>query len=497
MDTTDKVILIMTDTQRWDMCGCYRDTGLRTPNIDRLASGGVRFERAYTTQPVCQPARAALFTGMYPHSCAGWANNMGISDTTRSIGRRLTDAGVKAAYIGKWHLDGSDYFGDGKCADGWDAGYWYDMRNYLEELPEEDRRRSRKPESMLRWDFEPGFTYGRRCADRAIDFLRNERGRFFLALSFDEPHGPFLCPQPYASMYKGYAFPRSGNLDDDLLGKPDYQRVWAKQAEAADKAKTAMDREFFFGCNSFVDGEVGRVLDAARELAPDALIIYTSDHGDFLSSHRLSGKGPAVYDEVARVPLIVAGAGVRGGAVCPNPVSHINIAPTIFEAMGLAVPEAMEGPSLVPELSGSGRRVNGHVFIEFGRFEVPNDGFGGFQPLRAAFDGRYKLSVNLLSTDELYDIESDPGEMVNLIGSEAHAAIRDGLHDAILRHMDDTWDPFRGYYWERRPWRADAREASWGHTGKARYRGDDGEYSRRQIDYPTGMPASELIRQDQ
>lgn len=118
-----KVVFIMTDSQRHDMCSCYRATGLQTPCIDRLASRGMRFANAYTTQPVCQPARAAIFTGQYPHSCAGWSNSMGISDNVHTIGERLSDEGVHTAYVGKWHLDGGDYFGTGMCPKGWDERY--------------------------------------------------------------------------------------------------------------------------------------------------------------------------------------------------------------------------------------------------------------------------------------------------------------------------------------------------------------------------------------
>ena len=143
-----KAILIMTDSQLWDMVNCYKNTGLSTPNLDRLASEGVRFERAYTTQPVCQPARAAIFTGQYPHSVGSWTNSYGISDTAHSIGERLQLDGVHTAYIGKWHLDGGDYLGLGRCPTGWDPDYWYDMKNYLEELPEETRPMTRNTALM-------------------------------------------------------------------------------------------------------------------------------------------------------------------------------------------------------------------------------------------------------------------------------------------------------------------------------------------------------------
>ena len=197
MLTYRQVILIMTDTQRWDMCGCYRDTGLKTPNIDRLAASGLRFDRAYTTQPVCQPARAAIFTGQYPHSCASWANSMGISDNTKTLGQRLSDKGVHTAYIGKWHLDGSDYFGMGVCPPGWDSNYWYDMRCFLSELTDEQRLQSRDTALMLEHEYPEGLTFGYRCASKAEHFLqKHTQEDFFLAVSFDEPHGPFMCPKP-------------------------------------------------------------------------------------------------------------------------------------------------------------------------------------------------------------------------------------------------------------------------------------------------------------
>src|SRR4051812_24462945 len=126
-----QVIFIMTDTQRTDMLGCYGNADLKTPCLDRLAAEGLRFDKAYTCQPVCGPARAALFTGLYPHTNGAWGNSMAIGDNVKTLGQRLTDNGIHCGYLGKWHVDGSDYFGLGKCPPGWDKDYWYDMRMYL------------------------------------------------------------------------------------------------------------------------------------------------------------------------------------------------------------------------------------------------------------------------------------------------------------------------------------------------------------------------------
>ncbi|HBG75356.1 MAG TPA: sulfatase, partial [Clostridiales bacterium] len=222
-----KIVFIMTDTQRWDMLGCYRNTGLRTPNLDRLAGEGIRYDRAYTTQPVCQPARAGIFTGQYPHSVGSWANSSGLSNNARTIGQRLSKEGVHTAYIGKYHLDGGDYFGLGKCPDGWDPEYWYDMRNYLEELTDRERLDSRNADLMLSRDFSETFPFGHRCTDRAIDFLKRCHSEdFFLVLSYDEPHSPSICPMPYSKMYQDFAFPISDNVYDDMRGKPEHQKIW-------------------------------------------------------------------------------------------------------------------------------------------------------------------------------------------------------------------------------------------------------------------------------
>lgn len=490
-----KVVFIMTDSQRHDMCSCYRETGLQTPCIDRLASRGMRFANAYTTQPVCQPARAAIFTGQYPHSCAGWSNSMGISDNVHTIGERLSDEGVHTAYVGKWHLDGGDYFGTGMCPKGWDERYWYDMRCYLQELSEDMRKSTRRADSMYERDYSAQDTYAYRCADRAVDFLKKYHEEdFFLTVSFDEPHDPYICPPPYVHMYDDFVFPKSKNVQDTLENKPDYQRAWAGGREKESKEDLEIKHPLFFGCNSFVDEQIGRVVDAVERYAPDAVIIYTSDHGDMLCSHSIHGKGPACYEEITHIPLIIAGKGIPQNTVNENIVSHLNLAPSIMELMGLSIPKVMDGSSMLETLEHPETAPNEHIFIEFGRYEVDHDGFGGFQPMRCAFDGRYKLCIHLLSSDELYDLKEDPDEMVNLIDSEAHAKVRNQLHDAILAEMNRTRDPFRGYYWHRRPWRTDAPEPSWAYTGMTRQREEDERYEPRQLNYADGMPMKDAVR---
>lgn len=489
-----RVVLIMTDTTRKDMLGCYGDQRMMTPHLDRLARDGIRYEHAYTCQPVCGPARSAIFTGTFPHTNGMVTNSIAMGDNVKTIGQRLTDHGFHCGYIGKWHLDGSDYFGNGRCPQGWEEEYWYDMRRYLNELSDEDRIRSRKSETSFDPDMTEEFTYAHRCSDRAIRFLdHHAEDDFLLVVSYDEPHGPCLCPAPYNTMYEGFRFEDNPNFRDDLTKKPLMQQLWA--GEAMNQSGEEINRPsqklaLFLGCNTFVDYEIGRVLDKIEETVPDAMVIFTSDHGDMLGAHRLQMKNATAYKEVANIPLIIKG-GEKGKTV-EAPASHIDLAPTILDYMGVAIPKCLEGRSMMPQIRDVSVPVNDQVFVEFTRYEVDHDGFGGLQMMRAAVSDRYKLVINLLDSDEFYDMENDPYEVHNRIEDPAYAEARDRLHDLLLEHMNETRDLYRGYQWAARPWRRD-KAPSWAGDGYTRQRENE-EYEPRQLDYDTGLPMAEATR---
>ena len=494
--TANQIILMMTDTQRTDYLGCYGNEDMKTPNLDRLAEEGIRFDNAYCCQPVCGPARSAMFTGEYPHINGSWGNTMTLSQLTRNMGERMEAKGYHTAYVGKWHLDGGDYFGFGECPEGWDPDYWYDMRCYLEELSETDRKRSRQFETIYDDDFSEDFTYGHRCSNRAIDFLKEHHEEdFLLVVSYDEPHGPALCPPEYVEMYEDYEFPKSENVWDTLEDKPEHQKIWAGNSREQNRNQVSTTNIRRLACNSFVDYEMGRVIEAIDEYAPEAMVIYTSDHGEANQNHCLNSKGPAMYEEITNIPFIVRWPEVTpANSVCKHPVSHIDLMPTIMDAAGYSIPNPLQGVSLMDTLSAPEQKSREEVFMEFHRYEIDHDGFGGFQPIRCVYDGRYKLVINLLTSDELYDLKEDPQEMNNLIEAEGYEDIRDNLHDRLLQWMNNTRDPFRGYYWERRPWREDAREATWDYTGMTRQREPDtGE--KRQLNYATGLEMESAVRE--
>lgn len=486
-----QVIVILEESVRYDMLNCNRQTGLRTPHMDRLAASGMRFTKAYNCQPVCSPARSAVWTGASPHTNGMWGNSMQLGRNVHTIGQRLTDQGMHCAFMGKWHLSGTDYFDSGICPPGWDPQYWYDMRTFLLELSPEDRVKSRKPETSddPMWPAEKCYAY--RVASRAVDFLkRHGNEEFLLCVAFDEPHGPSVAPRQYSQSYKDFKFPSNPNQADPMTDKPVSQDLWA--GNALRHGIHPIHQPHYFGSHTFCDDQIGRVLDQIQQSAPDALVILTADHGVMLSSHHLNGKGPAMYEEITHIPFIVRLPGtVQPGSVCDNLVSHADIAASIMDYCGFPAQETIEGRSFLPMLTNPRKPTRDHAFIEFNRFEIGIDAMGGYQPIRCVTDGRYKLAVNLLCTDELYDLQSDPDEMKNLIDSAEHASIRNELHDRVLAWMDDTRDPFRGYYWTTRPWRPDIK-ADFHCSGMMRITPYDG-YLPRDLVYETGLDATKNV----
>jgi uncharacterized sulfatase len=196
------------------------------------------------------------------------------------------------------------------------------------------------------------------------------------------------------------------------------------------------------------------------------------------------GKGPVMYQEITRMPLLIEQPGrARAGTANRTTVSHIDLLPTMLELSGLKVPPILEGESIVPQLQGMEDTAKS-IVIEFHRYEIEHDSWGGFQPVRCIVHGPHKLVINLLHGDELYDLDRDPAEIENLIEHSDYVELRDVLHDRLLDWMYEKRDPFRGPVWERRPWRA-SRRLQW--KGKFRPRPADG-YAPQVRDYDTGLP---------
>ena len=462
------LVLIITDSQMKTMVGAYGNTEANTPNLDRLAARGIRFENAYTSAPVCTPARGAIFSGMQPAVNGAWANNMSPQQAIPLMGTIFREYGYRAAYTGKWHLDGSEYFGDGEPGGGFEPDWWFDGYRYAQAIGPEmfAKYKSVKTAAELR---AAGFTeekmWGHMVADHAIDFLEQvgEDEPFLLVASFDEPHGPFVAPPEYWEHFEAMDIPEPANYNAPVDGKPAMQQLQRQQNGDVPWEKRAAFVNRFYGCNSYIDREIGRVLDAVERLhGEDTVIVYTSDHGDMLGAHGLFTKGPMMYQEVTNIPFIVRLPGAPEGAASEALVSQIDLLPTFLDLAGIAQPESLHGESLRTVFENPETAVHDHIFISFNRFAINHDQFGAFYPIRCVYDGRFKLAINLLETDELYDLAADPQEQNNLINDPAHVEIRNQLHALIIDEMNRIRDPFRAFAWSTRPWNQTQKPFYWG-----------------------------------
>jgi uncharacterized sulfatase len=484
-----QVVIVTADTQRRDMLGCYCGKEVKTPNLDRLASEGMLFERAYCADPVCTPARSAIFTGTYPHTNGAWSNGQAMGANIANVAQRLSQCGIHCVHIGKWHLDGGSY-GYGVAPPGWDPEWWFDNRNYIESLPEHQRPIVRSPNGIGK--VTPDMCFAHQNTERALTFLEQTADDdFLLVVEYEEPHHPWMAPEPFASAFDDVDV----TLDDDAFieqdtKRPELHRLWAEHYRSKIPDSFVHTKRRFLACNTYLDHEIGRLLEGIEARCPAALVIYTADHGFSMGNRGgMYDKGPSSCEEITGIPLICRCRGlIAPGTRYAEPASHIDLVPTVLDYMGCEISPALAGRSMMPILEDPAAAFSPETFIEYGRFTTPHDGFGGFQPYRACVTRRYKLCINLLDKDELYDLENDPAELDNLIESPAYEEIRNELHDRILTWMNRTRDPFRGYHWERRPWRKDAAPASYHYGGSKRETPGDPGFFPPALDYNTGLP---------
>ncbi len=500
MAESPNIVLIMTDTQGADLVGAYgKGRELKTPNLDKLSEEGVRFTRAYTSCPLCSPARAGIFTGMMPVNTGVYTNGPALGEDVRTMGQIFSSAGYDCGYVGKWHLDGHDYFGNGLCPEGWDADYWFDGKNYLDSLSDEEKILWRKgltsEEDLRAHGIDEEFCWAHRSGTRAIDFIGKKRDNpFLLVVSYDEPHHPWTCPPGYLREFADYEYALGDSAFDSLEDKPAHYREWAESVFGVSTPSPVFRNPFYFACNSYADYEAGRVIDCVKRVCPDnTIIIYTADHGEMHGAHRLNIKGPAAFEEITHIPFIFNGPpSLVTPGVNDTVVSHLDLIPTMLDYAGLPAADNLEGESLVPHVRDGRRDDNRTAFMEYTRYETGHDGFGAFQPNRSIVRGSWKLTLHLMDRDELYNLETDPEEMVNLIEDPASAGIRDELHGLLIEHMDAIRDSFRGSHWVRRYWSRSERD-DW--SGPERPKPDNGS-GIPFYDYNNGVPMEGVQERD-
>jgi arylsulfatase A-like enzyme len=427
------VIVVLTDQQRWDTTGVHGNPLDLTPVFDEFARSGTHVAQAVTPNPVCAPARASLQTGMRGTTTGCYRNNVPLPSDSRTLAHYFGDAGYKTGYIGKWHLASSDPVPPEER-----GGYesWL-AANALEFTSDAYRT------IMFDDAGEPVMLPGYRSDavyDAAIRFVADNVTPpgaapssvrpFFLFISQIEPHhqnevDTYPAPTGYAERYDGRWMPRDLAA---LSGGP--------------RANATRHLGGYCGQIRRVDEGLGRLFDALRsmDVLDDTIVAFTSDHGNHFKTRNEEYKR-SCHDSSVRVPLAVRGPGFDGGGRLEQQVTTMDLPPTLLEAAGIAVPDAMQGRSFLPLVRGDDEDWPDESFIQVSESGVA----------RAIRTSRWKYCVLAPDADgwddagaahyveaELYDLRGDPHELENLAGSVAHRGVADDLRERLIGHMVDA-----------------------------------------------------------
>ncbi len=460
------VLFIVSDDLN-NMLGCYGDPRAKTPNLDRLASRGVQFERAYCTFPLCGPSRNSLLTGLHPNSTGILANAQIFRQTIPaqvSMPQAFRQAGYFAARIGKlYHYNVPKSIGTNGHDD---PGSWEMELNPAgaDRLIEEDKIFSIKPGEFggtLSWFASPRadleHTDGlmaedaewvlERCAKR------NDRP-FFLAVGFFRPHTPYVSPQKYFDLYPEKQMPVVENVKEDQadIPSPGLGSHKKEQDNLSDDLRRQI-LQAYLASISFMDAQVGRVLDALDRLglADNTIIVFTSDHGYHMGEHGLWQK-MSLFEESARVPLLIVAPNVVAKQMAATaPVSHIDLFPTLAELCNVKAPENLQGQSLVPMLRDPKVLGRGWAITQVMRGGGPNrasvstnisaNGPSYFGYTLRTPRWRYTEWDEGRKGRELYDHDADVRELTNLADKTEFAKTVQELSSQLRLAVKSTFPP--------------------------------------------------------
>jgi arylsulfatase A-like enzyme len=455
----------------------HEDPAPKRPNFDRLAEGGVEYRRATCATPLCGPARRTILSGLFPHNhknCFNYSNQPFLEECYLD---RLTEAGYRNYYFGKWHAGPGtalDHGCEGFSLPDYGNPYISEVyRNYLAErsLPQAehwvdgylwaDHSKRQFPNLAEGGPYRcDSFWCGENAYGRTItpkethesffladlacrqleDFARNPDGRpFSIRVDFWGPHQPHFPTQEFLDLYNPEEiaeYPSFGRKPED---RPAYYHHVLKPLGGEDMELIAPNpwpwsrwRSILHRCYahiSMIDAAGGRILDTLERLglAQDTLVIWTTDHGDAIASHGgLWDKGSYLSEEVMRVPLAIRFPNrLPAGLRCDDLVSDLDLAPTILDAAGLRFQNPVDGESLLPRAGGLAG-----IWREDLMAETAGHGWGNVVDSRLVYAGRYKYIMNVGHVHELYDLEADPYELRNLIDD---ASCRDVLKDMKKR----------------------------------------------------------------
>lgn len=419
-----------------NMLGCYGDPQAQTPNIDRLAARGVRFDRAYCTFPLCGPSRNSMLTGLYPNSTGILANAEIFRQSVPeqiSLPQAFRRAGAWATRIGKlYHYGVPNSIGTAGHDDpaSWEVGINPAGVDRLEEHPEIFTLRPGNFGGTVSWYASP------RDETKHTDYLlaseaewilercaRQPDRAFFLAVGFYRPHTPYVSPRRYFDLHPRETRRVVRGVAEDQADLPAaaLESALPEQEKMTDDQRRAAVQAYYASI-TFMDAQVGRVMAALDRLglADSTTVVFTSDHGYHTGEHGLWQKR-SLFEESARVPLLIVAPGTtRPATVAATPVSHVDLYPTLTALAGVPAPSNLQGQDLTPILADPTQSGRGWALCHVTRKSGENS-FSGYSLRTARW--RYTEWDEGRQGRELYDHDADPRELINLAERSDAAAV--------------------------------------------------------------------------
>jgi arylsulfatase A-like enzyme len=464
------LVLFLPDQQRADTLACYGGVKIHAPNLNKLASESVVFERTYVTHPVCTPSRSSLMTGTWPHINGCTRNSVPLDRRFRVFPELMEDRDYRTAYIGKWHLgeEGPVQRGFQQWISTDDCG---DYTNFLASSgiapDKQDGRFSELAISNLPIELSrPKFLERHAC-----EFIeKHHRDPFILVVGFVEPHSPYNGPLNDEHPLDQIDLDPTATLpeSEDIPLRYRLMREW-QQAEAT------LDRErlpyqLFFGITpeeyrsikqrylglvTLVDQSIGAILACLERcgLTDNTIVVHTSDHGDSLGAHHLFGK-ETMFEEATRVPFLIRVPGQTHAKTVSHPVSHIDFVPTLLDLLGQPKHSPCAGKSLLP-LIRDDTTASENVFIEWApnrtkikkgtklaRRRMVKRAVEESTRTIVSPDG-WKLCLRDKDLNELYNLHEDAFETRNLYAERQHTSVISRLTDEIHRWQRTVNDKLR------------------------------------------------------
>lgn len=439
------LIIITPDQLRADYLSCYGHPAIGTKNIDRLSDSGVQFENCYCAAPLCGPSRISFATSTYlsEHNHRNYWST--ISPDVPNLVTSLKKAGYRTGMFGKNHLFTYD-----RLPELWDELDEICLGNY------DGHPEYHHSYSSFTLEKDHKFNVTERLTQEAIDFVSRENEKpFFAWINYQDPHPAFCCPPPYDTLFDEQEITLGPAYHEYSSEKqPIRNAVWRTHSEmdTCNEMDVKKAIAHYMGQIRYVDDCVGKVLDSLKHnnLEDNTIILFFSDHGELLGDYNMMHKIPAFYDSLTRIPVILHHPTLYKGVKFTGLLEEVDIVPTLLEMMNVEIPPTMVGNSWVKCLDEKNYSGKQNIICEAGggaptcpeaiegmKLVAPHipTSFGPGAMIR---EGNFKLSIYHDDRCELYDLSTDPHELLNLYGDEHFEDIQNRLSLQLLKRILGT-----------------------------------------------------------